>query len=156
MTYVKILLSIVIVLVIGVAAAGYQISDQTPGLWSPTATQNPVTGQQISSSGSGSGIGQGSSSSGIGTSSSGKTGTSSSLGQSGAGSVKVKISSTEAKAIAQKRILEPSASAGTPKLKLISGIPAYVVPVIVNGTPAGEFVVDAQTGAIIEGAGGAP
>lgn len=151
----KILLSVVIVLVIGVAAAGYQISNQNPGLWNPTATQNPDSGQQISSSGSGSGNGQGTSSSGIGTSSSGIT-TSSNQRQSGSGSVKVKISSSKAKSIAQKNILEPSASAGTPELKLISGKPAYVVPIIVNGKQAGEFVVDAQTGAIIEGAGGAP
>jgi uncharacterized membrane protein YkoI len=151
----KILLSVVIVLLIGVAAAGYQISNQTPGLWNPIATQNPDTGQQVSSSGSGSGSGLGSSSSGIGSSSSGIS-TSSSQGQSGLGSVKVKISSSEAKSIAQKSILEPSASAGKPELKLISGKPAYVVPIIVNGKLAGEFVVDAQTGDIIEGAGGAP
>jgi uncharacterized membrane protein YkoI len=142
----KILLSVVIVLLIGVAAAGYQISNQNPGLWNSTASQNPVTGQQISSSDSSSG--NGGSSSGINTSSK--------QSQSGLGSVKVKISSSEAKAIAQKRILEPSASAGTPELKLISGKTAYVVPVIDNGTRVGEFVVDAQTGAIIEGAGGAP
>jgi Peptidase propeptide and YPEB domain len=155
MIYSKILLSILIVLIIGVAAAGYQTSNQSPGLWNSTATQNPDAGQQIISSGGSSGNGQESSSSGIGTSSSG-TGNSSSQSQSGLGSVKVNVTSTEAKTIAQKRILEPSASAGTPELKLISGKPAYVVPVVDNGKVVGEFVVDAKTGAIIEGAGGAP
>lgn len=148
----KILLSVVIVLLIGVAAAGYQISNKNPGFWNPTAIQNPDTGQQ-SSSGSGNGLG--SYNSGIGSSSSGIT-TSSSQDQNGLGSVKVKISSSKAKSIAQENILEPSASAGTPELKLISGKPAYVVPVIINGKVEGEFIVDAQTGAIIEGAGGAP
>jgi len=155
MIYSKILLSIVILLMIGVAAAGYQISNQTPGLWNPATTQNPDTSQQIISSGGGSGNGQGTSSSGIGTSSSGIN-TASSQGQSGSGSVKVNITASKAKSIAQKNILEPSALAGTPVLKLISGKPAYVVPVIDKGKQVGEFVVDAQTGVIIEGAGGAP
>jgi len=150
----KILLSVVIVLLIGVAAAGYQVSNKNPGFMNPTAIQNPDAGQQIRSSGSGNGLGY--SSSGIGSSSSGITTTSSSQDQSGLGSVKVKISSSKAKSIAQDNILEPTASAGTPELKLISGNPAYVVPVIINGKVEGEFVIDAQTGDIIEGAGGAP
>lgn len=46
----KILVSVVIVLVIGVAAAGYQISSQTPGLWQPVTSTGLDNGQQSSSS----------------------------------------------------------------------------------------------------------
>jgi len=148
----KILLIIVIVLFIGVAAAGYQVSNKNTGFSNPTTIQNPISGQQISSSGSGNGVG---SSSDVGSSSSGMN-TSLNQDKSALGSVKVNISSSKAKSIAQERILVPTASAGTPELKLLSGDLVYVVPVIDNGKVVGEFVIDAHTGVIIEGAGGAP
>lgn len=93
----KILVSVVIVLLIGVAAAGYQISSQTPGFWQPVTSKNPDTSQQSSSSTGTDAGSQQSSSSSVSTSSSSKS--------SGSGSDYVKISSSEAKAIAQKSIL---------------------------------------------------
>lgn len=143
----KILVSIVIVALIGVAAAGYQVSTQSTGFWSPTQSQNPGTDSQSDSS-SVSGSDSQSSSSGL-TTSSGQS-------QSGSGGVNVKISSSQAKSIAQNSIAQEGAAAGTPKLTTLDGKKVYVVPVIYNGKQAGEFVIDAETGKIIEGAGGAP
>lgn len=142
----KILVSVVIVLLIGVAAAGYQISS-TPGLWQPMTSTNPDSGQQSSSStGIDSGSQQGSASS-VSTSSS---------QSSGSGSDNVKISSSQAKSIAQKSILQEGAYAGTPKLITSNGKKIYVVPVILNGKQVGEIYVDPQTGENLGGAGGAP
>jgi len=142
----KILVSVVIVLVIGVAAAGYQISSQTPGLWQPVTSTGSDTGQQSSSSGTDSGNQQSSASS-VSTSSSSKS-------ASGSGSDNVKISSSEAKAIAQKSILQEGATAGTPKLITSNGEQIYVVPVMLNGEQVGEIYIDPQTGENLGGAGG--
>jgi|GEM_PF-275093 len=138
----KIILSITIVLVIGVAAAGYQMSSSTTGLWTPIQSQSQ--GNSPLSSETGSIIDQSSSS-----------GSSSSSGQSsGAGSVDVKVTSSEAKIIAQRYIEEPGAKAGEPILKELNGKQTYIVPVIVNGSPVGEIYIDPQTGENLGGAGG--
>ncbi|AUB55401.1 MULTISPECIES: PepSY domain-containing protein [Methanobacterium] len=144
----KILVSVVIVLLIGVAAAGYQISNQTPGLWQPVTSTNPDTSQQASSvAGSDSGNQQSSASS-VSTSTSQKT--------SASGSETVKISTSEAKTIAQKYILQDGATAGTPKLITSDGKKIYLVPVLMNGNQVGEIYIDPETGANLGGAGGAP
>jgi uncharacterized membrane protein YkoI len=138
----KILVSIVIVLLIGVAAASYQVNTKTPGIWLPIANQTSSD--------------QGSS----GTSSSGHTHTgsqSSSLGQNGTEGVNLNISPSEAKTIAQNHIDTislPTASTGTPKLMVLDGKQVYNVPILINNTQVGEIVVDADTGNVIEGAGG--
>lgn len=148
----KILISVVIVLLIGVAAAGYQISNTTTGLWQPvSSTSSPDSNQQSSvSTGSDSGNQQ-SSTSGISTSSSSK---SASSGSSSSSSVKVSYS--EAKSIASNYIKQDGASAGTPKLITSNGKKVYLVPVIMNGNQVGEIYIDANTGANLGGAGGAP
>ena len=56
-----------------------------------------------------------------------------------------KISPEEAQKIAQKYIDVQGATAGTPKLIKTDG-QYYAVPVIVNGTNAGEIDIDAVTG----------
>lgn len=66
-----------------------------------------------------------------------------------------KISPEEAQKIAQKYIDVHGATAGTPKLIKTDG-QYYAVPVIVNGTNAGEIDIDAVTGKNVGGAGGAP
>ena len=143
----KILISIVIVLLIGVAAASYQISTKTPGVWQPSVSQAPLATNQgssdVSSAGQGlSGLQQISSSS------------SSSSGQSRTGGVDVKVSPEEAQNKVQTLIQVPNFLAGSPTLTTLDGQEAYYVPVL-NGTKkSGEFYVDAQTGEIIEGAGG--
>ena len=143
----KILISIVIVLLIGVAAASYQISTKTPGVWQPSVSQAPLATDQgssdVSSAGQGlSGLQQISSSS-------------SSSGQSRTGGVDVKkVSPEEAQNKVQTLIQVPNFLAGSPTLTTLDGQEAYYVPVL-NGTKkSGEFYVDAQTGEIIEGAGG--
>lgn len=143
----KILVSVVIVLLIGVAAAGYQISS-TPGLWQPVASNTPDSNQQSSSSTGTDSGNQQSSASGVSTSSSQQA--------SGSESDYVKISSSEAKAIAQQSIVQEGASAGTPKLITSNGKQIYLVPVILNGNQVGEIYVDSQTGENLGGAGGAP
>ncbi len=45
----KILISIVIVLLIGVAAASYQITTKTPGVWQPSVLQAQTANEQGSS-----------------------------------------------------------------------------------------------------------
>ena len=144
----KILVSVVIVLLIGVAAAGYQISSQTPGLWQPVTSTNPDTSQQSSSSTGTDSGNQQSSASSVSTSTSPKT--------SASGSETVKISTSEAKTIAQKYILQDGATAGTPKLITSNGKKIYLVPVMMNGKQVGEIYIDPQTGANLGGAGGAP
>ncbi|HSQ01944.1 MAG TPA: PepSY domain-containing protein [Methanobacterium sp.] len=142
----KILISIVIVLLIGVAAASYQISTKTPGVWQPSVSQAPLATDQgssdVSSAGQGlSGLQQISSSS-------------SSSGQSRTGGVEVKVSPEDAQNKVQTLIQVPNFLAGSPTLTTLDGQEAYYVPVL-NGTKkSGEFYVDAQTGEIIEGAGG--
>ena len=144
----KILLSVVIVLLIGVAAAGYQVSTQSTGFWSPVQSQTPDSSQSNPSTGTSTASGQ-SSSSGVSTSSSGQS-------SGSGGSVSVKISSSEAKALAQKAIKQPGATAGTPKLITSNGQKMYLVPVIMTGKQVGEIYIDPQTGANLGGAGGAP
>ena len=144
----KILVSVVIVLVIGVAAAGYQISSQTPGLWQPVTSNNPDSDQKSSSSdGTDSGIQQSSALS---------PSKSSSQQSSGTGSDNVKISSSEAKSIAQQSIVQKGATAGTPTLINSDGKKIYVVPIVMNGNRVGEIYIDSQTGNNLGGAGGAP
>ncbi len=142
----KILVSVVIVLLIGVAAAGYQISN-TPGLWQPVASNNPDSDQKSTSDGTDSGSHQSSASS---------PSTSIQQQSSGSGSDNVKISSSEAKAIAQKSIIQEGATAGTPNLINSDGKKIYVVPIIMNGNQVGEIYIDSQTGKNLGGAGGAP
>lgn len=145
----KILVSVVIVLLIGVAAAGYQISN-TPGLWQPVTSNSQDSNQQSSSStGTDSGNQQSSgSASGVTTSSSQQA--------SGSGSDDVKISYSEAKAIAQQSIEQDGATAGTPRLITSGGKQIYLVPVVLNGNQVGSIYVDAQTGENLGGEGGAP
>ncbi|MGZ7115825.1 MAG: PepSY domain-containing protein [Methanobacterium sp.] len=136
----KILLSVVIVLVIGVAAAGYQITNNTPKLWQATNPQEQISTDQNSKL--------------TAQSQSGTTKTGS--GESQTGGSNVKISATQAKSIAAKSISISGATAGTPKLSTINGKKVYIVPIVNNGKTAGEIWVDAQTGENIGGAGGAP
>jgi uncharacterized membrane protein YkoI len=144
----KILISVVIVLLIGVAAAGYQISNTTTGLWQPVTSTNPDSNQQSSvSTGSDSGNQQSSASS---VSSNSKSSSSSSS------SSNVKVSASEAKSIASKYILQQGATAGTPKLITSNGKQVYLVPIIMNGGQVGEIYIDPNTGANLGGAGGAP
>jgi len=141
----KILLSVVIVLLIGVAAASYQMTSNSPSLWSFTNPQDTPSEQSQNTQ-----SGQSQTGTQDGTS------TSSASNQGGAGGDKVKISSNEAKSIAQNSIEQPGAKAGTPQLKTMDGEQVYVVPVMDNGKQAGEIWIDAQTGKVIGGAGGAP
>jgi uncharacterized membrane protein YkoI len=141
----KILISIVIVLLIGVAAASYQISTKTPGVWQPSVSQAPLATDQGSSDVS---------SAGQGLSGLQQISSSSSSGQSRTGGVDVKVSPEEAQNKVQTLIQVPNFLAGSPTLTTLDGQEAYYVPVL-NGTKkSGEFYVDAQTGEIIEGAGG--
>lgn len=142
----KIIVSVVIVVLIGIAAAGYQITTNAPRLWQPTDLKglNPSDGDKTGSS------------SGQGQSGTGGTGTSSGQGQIGAGGSNMEISSSEAKSIAQDFIAEPGAVAGTPKLVKMNDTLTYVVPVIMNGETVGEIYIDPETGKNVGGAGGAP
>lgn len=139
----KIILSVIIVLLIGFAAAGYQATTKTPGLWQPTTS----TSQSQSSTGDSS---SGSSQTSAGTSSSQgdiqsqSTGTSSE-GSTGGNNV---ISASAAKVAAQNAI-KMNAKAGTPKLS--SDGTYYTVPVIKNGKVIGEIEVDAKTGNVTGG-----
>jgi len=140
----KILISVIIVALIGVAAAGYQInSTKTPGLWQPTTTSEQTPTDQSNQQS-------------VQTQSGSQSGTTSGGSQSTQGGSNVKITVSQAKSIAQKSIEQPGATAGTPKLKTLNGTKIYIVPVIYNGKTAGEIWIDAQTGENIGGAGGAP
>jgi hypothetical protein len=150
----KIVISIVIVLLIGVAAASYQITTKTPGIWQSGLSQATVPTTQGSSDGSSSSSGL--ASSGLVQSDSQSSSSGSTSGQSGSSGSSVKVTSAQAKIYAQASIQESSASAGTPKLMTLDGKQVYNVPIIVDSKSVGYVVVDAQTGAIIEGAGGAP
>lgn len=145
----KILLSIVIVLLIGVAAATYQVTTTTPGLWQPTTSQD---NQQSTD--------QGTSTPSEGSQTQTQSGTTSTVSQDANsnpnGGSNVAISVTKAKLIAQKYIQQDGATAGTPKLKTMNGKQTYIVPVNLNGDQVGEIWIDAQTGENIGGAGGAP
>ena len=141
----KILLSVVIVVLIGVAAAGYHINSQNLGFWQPTTTQsqNPQSQSQGSSESSSS-SGQGETP-GTGVYSSGQS-------QSGTGGSSV-ISSSAAKTAAQNNLDKnlKGATAGTPKLS--SDGTYYTVPVIENGKQTGAIEVDAKTGKVTGGYG---
>ncbi len=137
----KILLSVVIVLIIGIAAASVQMNSDSPSLWSFTNPQDTADQSQNTQSGQTQAVAQ--------------DGTSAS-DQSGDGGDNVKISTTKAKSIAQNSIEQPDAKAGTPELTTMNGEKVYVVPVIDKGEKAGEIWIDAQTGKVIGGAGGAP
>jgi cytoskeletal protein RodZ len=139
----KILLSVVIVILIGAVAAGYQISSQNPGLWQPLTSQNTGNSQQTSSN----------TGSNSGSTVNSASGSSSSQGQS-TGGASVQISSSQAKSIATKYIEEPGATAGTPKLITLNGQKVYLVPVIMNGQQVGEIYIDPDTGANRGGSGG--
>lgn len=144
MVKIKILLSLVIVLLIGVAAAGYQISNSAPKLWQPTITQEPISTDQSSKSTVDSQSGS------IKTTSGGIQ------SQTGRSSSSETITSTRAKTIATKSINLPGATPGTPSLTKINGKKVYIVPIENNGQKAGEIWIDAQTGENVGGAGGAP
>lgn len=148
----KILLSVVIVLLIGVAAATYQVTTTTPGLWQHTTSQDnqKSTDQGTTTQSDGS---QTQTQTQSGTTSTGSQGTSSS---SNGGST-VKISASDAQSIVQNNYIEQEgATAGTPKLTTMNGEKVYIVPVIYNGKQAGEIWIDAKTGKNVGGAGGAP
>lgn len=61
-----------------------------------------------------------------------------------AASANVKISSEEAKNIAKTYINQSGATPGEPMFK--ADDKKYIVPIIVNGNPKGEIIIDAQTG----------
>jgi uncharacterized membrane protein YkoI len=140
----KILLSVVIVLLIGVAAASYQITTNTPGLWQPTTSQDQKSSDQVTSTQS------------EGSQSGTQSETTSTGSQTANGGSSVGISITKAKSIAQNYIEQPGAAAGTPKLQTMNGTKVYIVPVIYKGEQAGEIWIDAKTGKNVGGAGGAP
>jgi len=141
----KVVISVGIVLLIGIVAAGYQIvTTQTPELWQPTDLQEQTPTGGTGRTGASSGQDQGG------------TGASSGQDQSGTGSDAVKISSTKAKEIAQSYIQEPGAVAGTPKLIRINGDLVYMVPVLLDNKQVGEIYIDPETGENVGGAGGAP
>lgn len=140
-----------IVLAIGVAAAGYQIS-QTPNLWELSGTQSQSQTQDDPQSSSSSDQVQGQSDS---QSSSGSDQGSTSSGSDTGGS-DVQISSSKAKNIAEKYIEQEGATAGTPELKTVDGKKIYVVPIEMNGSSVGEIYIDPTTGENLGGAGGAP
>jgi uncharacterized membrane protein YkoI len=142
----KILISVVIVLLIGVAAASYQVTTKTLGIWQPSVSQ-AQTSSEVGSSGTSS----------SGQRQTGSQASSLSSGQSGTGGVNVNISPSKAKTIALSHIdtiAVPNASTGTPKLIVLDGKQAYNVPILINNIQVGEIVVDADTGNVIEGAGG--
>jgi hypothetical protein len=145
----KIWLPVVIVIVIGVAAAGYQITNQTTGLWQPINPEtspdqnNPTSNSPYSDTGTG----------GSGTGGSGTGGSGQGSG-SNTGGTNVKITVEQAQTIAQDSILELGAAAGTPELNTTDN--TYKVPIIINGEKVGVFIIDANTGKIIELQGGAP
>jgi uncharacterized membrane protein YkoI len=69
----------------------------------------------------------------------------------------VNLSPSEAKKIALSHIdivALPDASTGTPKLIVVDGKQVYNVPILIKNAQVGEIVVDANTGNVIEGAGG--
>lgn len=127
-------------LLIGFAAASYQITTKTPGLWQPTTSTSQSQGSTDDSSQTSAG------SSSQGDVQSQSTGTSSGESQTGGSNV---ISSSAAKTAAQNAIDVKGAEAGTPKLS--SDGTYYTVPVIDNGKVTGEIEVDAKTGVVTGG-----
>jgi len=148
----KILISIVIVLVIGVAAASYQATTKTPGVWQSGVADSKLPTEQASSGSDGSSALTSAGSSGNVQSDSQSSSSSSHSGSGGSGL----ITAASAKIIAQKNIQDSQATAGTPVATKIDGKSVYNVPIVSDNTQVGYFIIDAQTGKIIEGAGGAP
>lgn len=66
-------------------------------------------------------------------------------GNSNSSAADVKITPQEAKNIAKKYINQTGATPGDPMLKT-EGNKVYIVPIIINGNPAGEIIIDANTG----------
>ncbi|MGC9517125.1 MAG: PepSY domain-containing protein [Methanomicrobiales archaeon] len=142
----KVLVSIGVVLMIGVVAAGYQITNnqdqwqladlQQNNNPADTSVSNPSTSVQ-GQTGSG-------------------DGTTSGQSQSSNGGSNMKISPSEAKTLAQNYVQTSGVSTGTPKLVEMGGIPTYVVPLISDGKVVGEIYIDPETGKNVGGAGGAP
>ncbi len=62
-----------------------------------------------------------------------------------ASTANVKITPQEAKNIAMKYINQSGATPGDPLLK-VDGNKVYIVPIMVNGNPTGQIIIDAQTG----------
>ena len=145
----KILIPVVIVLLICVAAASYQIT-KTPGIGQPVS-QGAISSVMGSSGLSSPSLGQKQTNKQSGSQNS------STSSQSGTGDTNVNISPSEAKSIALNHIdttSVPNASTGMPKLIVLDGNQAYNVPILINNEQVGEIVVDANTGNVIEGAGG--
>ena len=140
----KILLSVVIVVLIGVTAAGYQINSQNPGFWQPTTTssntQSSGSGSQSSDSGT---TAQATTGTSTGTTGTGAY-SSGSSGQAGGSSV---ISANAAKSAAKSAIAEPGATVGTATLHGSY----YIVTVVKNGAAIGEIEVNARTGRVTGG-----
>jgi hypothetical protein len=151
----KILISIVIVLVIGVAAASYQATTKTPGVWQSGISESQLPTEQGSSGSDGSSSALTSSgSSGVVQSDSQS---SSSSGQSGSSSSNAQITIAKALQIANDHIEDSSITAGTPELIDLDGKTVYRVLLYnTQGDQKGYFIIDKDTGKIIEGAGGAP
>lgn len=144
----KVILSVGVVLMIGVVAAGYQITNNQEQWQLADLQENKNPTDSSISDQTSSVEGQ----SGSGSS----AGTSSGQSQSSSGGDDVKISPSEAKTLAQKYIQSRGVSAGTPKLVEMGGIPTYVVPLISDGKVVGEIYIDPETGKNVGGAGGAP
>lgn len=154
----KILLSIVIVAVIGVAAAGYQLNnDSNSGFWKPIISKNPNPTQTGGTDGSVSSGG----SSGGGSASGGSSDGSSSEGGSSGGVITNMITPEKAQEIAQAKLKESPQVfiAGPAKQATIAGKLVYVVPIYdpaKNNEQVGAFEIDPITGEIIGVEGGAP
>jgi uncharacterized membrane protein YkoI len=145
----KILISIVIVLLIGVTAASYQITTKTPGIWQPSVSQAQTAVDQGSSGASSSAQTQ--------TQPGSQSPLTTSSGQSGTVDASGQISADAAQAIAQNHDLEAKTVTGTPKLRNLDGTLVYIVPILdENNNQIGEIYVDAKTGNVTGGAGGAP
>ena len=131
----KILISIVIVLLIGVAAANYQITTKTPGIWQPSVSQAQTAADQ------------GASSLAAQTQTGSQSPSTTTSGQSGTEGVDVKVSPSDAQTIAQNHNLEANTVTGTPKLITLDGKQLYYVPIFdKNNNQIGEIYVNAQTG----------
>lgn len=148
----KILISIVIVLVIGVAAASYQATTKTPGVWQSSVAQQQIPTEQGSTGTDGSSALTSTESSKSVQSNSHSSSPSSQSGSSSSGF----ITAAKAQSIAQQNIQDPQVTAGIPESTKIDGKQVYNVPIMSGTNQVGYFIIDAQTGKIIEGAGGAP
>ncbi len=179
----KILASIIIVACIGVAAAGYQMSQTEAPLWDPSSTQDAQpddssqsqddsqddaqtdldtqqSGSDTNSKTSDSGNGKASSSDNS-NSGNGNSGSNSGTNTNSNSNTKKKqnsesggISSSQAQGIANSHIEVEGAHAGTAKKTTLSGEPVYYVPIIKEGKVVGDFYINMK-GKVIEASGGA-